>query len=520
MSEAPAHKPSSLKASVVDLAVITGFVSCYYILLNYNFVSHFGRSASGAPDLWFYVAVAKGYQTLSSWDPTFWLVRFWTQGADPVQAGELLTWLSCLLNLVSCLLIYVFVRKLTRLGRFASVLVSILFAALPHNAILARAAFTHFSVAQPLIIVGVGCLLPACLRMKPFSRVSLIVGLISMILACLVGPEGFFAAFILAFLGLTSNLKWSDAVGPSRGLAAGLILTACLLLHLAFPHLFDAWSILVQRIRGIDLKMQQQLACADLLPLGARYVLFFGGFYLIFPLLGVLAWWRGYWRVSLLLVLSILLTVLLVRFYYTLELMGFAALILLLESKWKTASFRRYMPVALLSWLVLVPFLSEPVCYSNAALVDAATEARKRGIRTVASSPNLGFFFQAWGFKVTDHLHQPPGIWARIAASDFFAAQSHMREAGVDALVLTSQDFQLSPSGYWSTGGLGGELNKLGDRELSESVAYQAVGVGTISFFPLEAFYKNMQGRGSPQKVIGLHLPDSSLRKTGESNPQ
>ena len=443
------------KSSWKDLLFLTSIVGSYYGLLNLLYFYQHGWLATHGVDIWFYLVVARGQQYLTPLDVTRWLVQP-VSFLSNENAFLALTLLSVFLHLVSVLLVYHYLGKYLQ-PRKSRFLWSLLFAFLPHHLSLTTASFTHFTVAQPFLIVAFGRLIPWCLFQ--IKRPD-IWGLLCLLESALIGPEGFFMTLLLVCIRLAgSRHKFLVAI-------FGIILL--LVVAIFFDHLFKVWSVIGVWLRGIDLAWQRRIGCGDLLPLKWKVLSIFGWFHMVWVALMFYAFFKRQFLIGYLLLFFLVLTFHVVRAFFALELVGFISLLVLFSQR----NLRWVHP--LIIWLILLGIFAHKQVAFPIHLVRMARIIHEHAIsnQRIACSPTYGFFFQAWtNLPTTDDLHHRSESWTHLVSSDPNEANQWMLDKKISFLILTNYDFRFERNGYWSTSGLGETLQKLDDNQFRNTVA-------------------------------------------------
>jgi hypothetical protein len=375
--------------------------------------------------------------------------------------------LSVLLNVASTMLVYRYLGALLGLRGAVQMAGAVLFAVLPHNFALSISSFSHFSVAQPFLIVAAARLVPWCLRQTPRPDFW---GMLSLVEAAIIGPEGWYLAICLGILALASRHDPATFLQSIRCPPVFAVVLATLIVGLAFPVLFRFSSELSYMIRGIDLVHQRDLMSGDLV---APNLLSFSNALIYFWVaLGVYALWKRRFLMALLILASSALAFQVVRAFNALDLVGYAALMMLISEE-QGANRRKAVAVlatiAIASILTGLPALKTSNFPPHLPRLAAAVGRASGPNDMIACSPAYGFLFQAYApGRTTDDLHSPPGSWAELAelaALTPLEATRRMKEKQIRYVILTSRDFGRGAAGYWSSGGLNRTLSLLDEDE-------------------------------------------------------
>ncbi|MBV9464433.1 MAG: hypothetical protein JO317_09410 [Verrucomicrobiae bacterium] len=469
----PAREAAGGPFAILPAAALAVALLAAYALVNWVFFRVYGWPATNGADLWFYLAVAKGLQKLAWIDPTFWIVKPFG-GLGPEQGFMALGMLAIGLHVFSALLVYFYLGRIApfsktdRTGRW---LAAWLFGLLPQNIALATASFTHFSVAQPLIIVAAGELIPWMLEKK--SGRPPLGGLAALILAMVIGPEGWMLAGGLAVWTAARRFHWSKTF-ESRSIHPGWVAAgAAAISWILFPSIVDLWTHVVGGARGIDLAWQREIRSGDLLPMGWRTFTIFAAFHLAWVALIGWAAYRKQWLSAVLPAIFLAFTFRMVRAFYALELAGFLALTLVLARRDFPAMARHIVLGTLAAWLLFLGLFGRQNCAFGVSLVHLAQKIAKSKAQpgSIACAPTYGFFFQVWtGRPTTDDLHHPTGPWAQLVTQTPLQANRRMLDQKIRYLILTDYDYKPGPGGYWSSGGLDAQVKSLSDEDLRQSL--------------------------------------------------
>ena len=477
-----------------------------YGLLSFLHARAFGAMAIQGPDLWFYTLVARGWESLSPFDLTRWLVAP-AAGMSPPEAKIFLSVLAAVCNAAAAFLVawrledFILASGRTGFGfgiRFAA---GLLFALLPHNVALSVASFTHFTIAQLVLLAALQQLLPWLDGRRSSPPLA---GLLLLAEAMVIGPEGFAVAAWVVLLAawrwrawrpcLTNSspsdsaraapptgkngyaLLWEARLAPmgrsahrskiATGFALGLLLATLLL----YEPAFHAWSRIVLATRGIDLLWQRNLYSGDLLPLGFSLATLFWGINLLWLTLALWHLRRGDRPLAWLVLWLAALSLNVFRPAFLLQLAGFLLLL-------RTLTVARHPVRWLGGGLVVLGILafagfSTPVFPGDFARVASEAGRPMSAGSRIACSPTYGFYLEAWtGRHATATMHRRNPLWQELAASSPASCARRMREAGIGALWITTHDFRLTPEGYWSSSGLQETLQPLGDTAFQDSVA-------------------------------------------------
>jgi hypothetical protein len=455
----------------------------YASLLNALYFFSHGWLAVHASDLWFFLALAKGTQHLSSFDITSWLVLPFSK--CEVEQGLLgLMILSMLLIFLSSLLVYFYLGKINGIEKWNRVFLSILFLFLPQNTMLATAGFAHFSVAQPLLIIAFGELLPWALSIR---KIPSLIGIIALIESMVIGPEGYFVALALVLIFLSKQFDFVSFLKKIHVHPMTVIFIFCIGLGLSFSSFFDLWNNMSMKFRGIDLSWQKAQASSDLSSMGFQVFTIFGCFHVIWIMVGFYGFKNKKYLLIFFLITFFVLTSLLVRFYLALELVGFICLVFLIAEKTLPSFLDKKLILICCAWLFLFGTLGKKECFFPPSLLKLAKSIGPEE-KSIACSSSYGFFFEACGFKATDDMHKPPGLWRDLAAMNPQGASQKMRENQIDVLFLTTYDFRLVRDGFLTTGGLGEKLQKLSDDALTKTVVFQVLANPSPFTEPLKIF--------------------------------
>ncbi len=470
----------------------------YYGTMNLLYFWKYGWLSSPGPDPWFYLLVARGEEHLNPMDLTRWLVApaAWLSTEN---AFAFLVVLSALLHLASTLLVY---HSLGRLPGFESrrnrLLFSLVFALLPHNASLATASFTHFSVAQPFLILALARLLPWCAQREARPDPW---GLLGLAESMVIGPEGFFAAFVLGCMILSTRARNRQRLVLP---AAGILLL--LAVALGFEPIFTVWNRLVMHFRGIDLLWQRSIASGDLLAPGWRIFSLSDCFYLPWGFLALYAVWKKRGVMAFILGFFLVLTFHVYRAAFALQLAGFASLALLAAADFQRL---RTATMALIPALVFLNGISPkaPVYPPHMIRMAREIKARAKQGQIIACSPTYGFLLRAWtGLRVTDDMHHHSDLWLRLISSGPEKTNRRMLEKNIGFLLLTSHDFHFDLNGYWSTSGLGPVLQRLPDHQFQQSVAVLLARNSPL-LFPLEILTRTSDPSRGQEAVCLVPAP-------------
>lgn len=448
---------------------------------NLRYGRAYGALASQGPDLWFYLLVARGWETLNLLDVTRLLVA----PAAWLSTAHAMTYLVALAALINAAGAFLVAARLEAFlpaassptpkfaARFAA---GLLFALLPHNLALSVASFTHYTLGQIFLLGALQGFLPWLDGRRPRPGKLAFACLLE---AAIIGPEGIATS---AFFGLVALRRWGSSA--LRGISATkeasrqperwpqhlLAATLVVLLGVAYEPAFRLWARAVFAWRGLDLVWQRALLSGDLLPLGASFFTVFHGINLLWIALAAWHLWKGgakslAWMAFGLSALSLHVF----RPVFLLQLIGgvllFHALAKMPRPKraWTTA-------LALFLGLAAAP-LTPPVFPAHLATAAQKIAGRLPKEKRIACSPTYGFFLEAWTeHRATSTLHRPDPLWARLAASPPAECARRMRTEGVGVLWITQHDFRLTPEGYWSSSGLQETLQPLDDAAFRDSV--------------------------------------------------
>jgi hypothetical protein len=472
-------------------------VSAIYAAANFFYFSLNGWLATRGTDLWFYLAVANQQQPLSPLDVTYWIglpLRHLS-----AHAGFLaLVILAPLLNLLSTLLVYRYLGTLLNIQGAKRFLIALLFALLPHNLVLSIASFSHFTVAQPFLILAAGRLAPWCLAKTP--KLDLL-GIACLIEALIIGPEGWFLFFALTLSALSCRMEITNRFRIPPAL---LVLGACAVLALLLPYGIRIAGLLSMATRGIDIGRQRELMSADLLglapfSLSGIFVLFLGS-------LGLFALLKRRYLLAFLILASAVISFRVLRFSHALELVTFTGFAILfargvIQPKQGPLLMGAAAALCLLMGFQALKASNFPPHLARLAR-DVGSKASQGQI--IACSPAYGFLFQAHTRAgTTDDLHHPAGMWAKLAASTPREASRLMRQKNIGFLVLSSSDFGISAGGYWSSGGLNQSLADLDERDFKLSLVVRALTLDPPLVQPMKVFIVENDGP-SRQQALAL----------------
>ena len=451
-----------------------------YGVLSFLHARAFGVMATQGPDLWFYTLVARGWESLSPFDVTRWLVVP-AAGMSPPEAKIFLSALAAACNAAAAFLVawrledFMLSSGRTGFGlgiRFAA---GMLFALLPHNVALSVASFTHFTVAQLVLLAALQQILPWLDGRRSSPPLA---GILLLAEAMVIGPEGFAVTAWVVLLAAwrrtapfrTVGRPFLAAIRPrlpiAMGIAAGMVLATWAL----YEPAFHAWSRIVLATRGIDLLWQRNLYSGDLLPLGFSLSTLFGGINLLWLALALWHLRRGDRPLAWLVLWLAALSLHVFRPAFLLQLAGFLLLLRALAvahhpGRWLGGG------LAALGILAFAGF-SAPVFSGDFARVAREAGRPMSAGSRIACSPTYGFYLEAWtGRHATATMHRRNPLWQELAASSPASCARRMREAGIGALWITTHDFRLTPEGYWSSSGLQETLQPLGDAAFQDSVA-------------------------------------------------
>ncbi len=464
---------------------------CVYAGLNLLYFVRNGWLATRGTDLWFYLAVAQDLQPLSLLDVTYWIIIPLRHLEADVGFATLIL-LCPLLNILSTLLVYRYLGTLLHVQKFHRFAMALLFALLPHNLVMSVASFAHLSVAQPFLILAAGELAPWC---RSGQGKPGIFGILCLIEAMIIGPEGYILFLILGLLALSGRLSVFRTFEKTRMFASLAVILASALIFFFFPSIFclaGRWSLAV---RGIDLEWQKNLWSADLLALDPWSIS--GLWVLLLLAVGLSALWKQEFFMGLLILVLTAATYRVLRCFYALELIAFACFTVLFARR----AFRS-RTVALVTGLagamsLLIGLSTLKTSNFPPHLLRLANQIHALGPKkqVIACSPSYGFLFQACvRLPTTDDLHHRPGLWAELAASTPLEANRIMRENNIAFLVLTSSDFGRGPRGYWSSGGLNAVIDLLNEKDLRFSVATRALTLSHPIVRPLRVLAEETDG--------------------------
>ncbi|NUN93727.1 MAG: hypothetical protein HUU04_08105 [Verrucomicrobiae bacterium] len=476
----PPTSSSSRSARLAGLAA-AGAALLLFAAHNLRYSLSHGALASQGPDLWFYLLVARGWETLNFFDVTRLLVApaAWLSTA---HAMTYLIALAALANAAGAFLVAARLEAFLPAAsnptpgfaiRFAA---GFLFALLPHNLALSVASFTHCTIGQIFLLGALQGFLPWLDGRRPRPGKLAFACLLE---AAIIGPEGIATT---AFFGLVALRRWGSSVlrgisatkeasrqterWPRHLLAAALVV----LIGVAYEPAFRLWARAVFSWRGIDLVWQRTLLSGDLLPLGASFFTIFHGVNLLWIALAAWHLWKGgakslAWMAFGLATLSLRVF----RPVFLLQLIGYVLLLQLL-AKGPRPKYAWTAALALLLALTAAP-LTPPVFPAHLATAAKEIAGRLPKESWIACSPTYGFFLEAWTERrATATLHRPDPLWAQLAASPPAECARRMRTEGVGVLWITSHDFRLTPEGYWSSSGLQETLQPLDDAAFRDRV--------------------------------------------------
>lgn len=471
------HTPSLLDVLLAPPAsyfTLGGIVLAYYAIMNVLYFRQNGWLATHGSDIWYFLAVARGLQSISPLDITYWIVKP-LAGAQPEQGFTILMCVAVYLHLLSSLLVYHFLGKLLRLDPLLRFVAALLFSTLPQNIVLSTASFTHFTVAQPLIILAFGLLFPWCSASA--SKPS-VWGIICLAESMVIGPEGWFLAACLAIVAVSKRWDAAPLLQKMRCPPAVAVVVLCLAFALAFPMLYRIWGEFSLRFRGIDLIWQKQIRSGDLLPLGRNVVTIFAFIHCAWISTAIYALWKRRYLAAFFSLFFLTLAAVMLRGFYALELAGFASLMFLIGK----GDLPRPWPTRILGgmtvWMLLLGLVPPKTSYvpPHFARVAQTIQEQAKPEMLIACSPTYGFFFQGWtGMRTTDDLHKPPGAWARLAVMRPLEAERAMKEQGIGFLIFTNYDYKPGSGGDWLSGGLDRTLQPLSDQDYRMSLIVRAL---------------------------------------------
>ena len=479
-----------------------GVVLAYYGIMNFLYFKQNGWLATHGPDIWFFLAVAQKLQSLSPLDITYWIVKPFA-GANVEQGFTGLIAVAVYLHILSTILVYHYLGKFFQLDPRFRFVAAFLFATLPQNIALSTASFVHFTVAQPLLIVAFGRLLPWCLKKTPKPDFW---GCLCLVETMIIGPEGWFLAFSLAVISLSRRVDITPLLRKMRCPPAAAVIVGCVAFAILFPLLYHLWNFFSIRFRGIDLLWQKDIRSGDLLPLGWNVLTIFAFFHTAWIATAVYALWKRCYLPAFFILFFMTLATYMVRGFYSLELAGFASLVFLVSR----AEFPKQWRLALLGglavWMMLLGLVPQKTSYLPPHLIRVARAilAQPKQMGIIACSPSYGFFFQAWtGRRTTDDLHKPPGTWARLAAMRPMETNRAMKEEKIAFIVLTSWDFSPGVGGNWLSGGLDKTLQPLNDEDYRLSLVVRALTLNPPIVRPLRLI-SDETDRASGQRALCL----------------
>jgi hypothetical protein len=453
--------------------------------MNVLYFKQNGWLATHGSDIWYFLAVARGLQSISPLDITYWIVRP-LAGAAPEQGFTILMCVAAYLHLLSSLLVYHFLGKLLRLDPGLRFLAALLFATLPQNIVLSTASFTHFTVAQPLIILAFGLLFPWCLA--PAKKPGL-WGIVCLTEAMIIGPEGWFLAASLAIIAVSKRYDAAPLLKKFRCPPAAAVILICGTFALLFPLLYQLWGYCSLQFRGIDLAWQKQIRSGDLLPLGRNVLTIFAFIHCAWLGMAVYALWKRRFLAAFFILFFMTLATVMLRGFYALELAGFASMMYLITRP----EFPRPWPSRLLGamavWMLLLGLVPPKTSYvpPHFARVAKTIQSQAKPGTLIACSPTYGFFFQGWtGLRTTDDLHKAPGLWAQLAVMRPLEANRAMKEEGIGFLVFTNYDYKPGKGGDWLSGGLDKTLQPLSDQDYRMSLIVRALTLQPPMVRPLQ----------------------------------
>ncbi len=486
--------------------LLVAAILAYYGVMNILYFRQNGWLATHGSDIWFFLSFARGLQALSPFDLTYWIVRPIGMLA-PEQGFATLIGVSIYLHTISSLLVYHYLGRILHLEANPRFLAAFLFAALPQNTLLSTASFTHFTVAQPLLIIAFARLLPWCLKQ---TRTPDVWGLVCLLETAVIGPEGWFLLFGLASIAASKRVDFKSKLKALKCPPAAAIFIACAILVVFFPLFYRIWNFFSLHVRGIDLLWQKDIRTGDLFPLGWKALTMFAGFHLVWLATAAYALWKRRFLPAFLILFFMTLNALVFRAFYILELAGFASLMFLISREdFRIGLHPRILLGTLAAWMLLFGLIPQKFAYlpPHLARVAKAILVRPKSQGMIACSPAYGFFFQAWtGRQTTDDLHKPPGTWSRLAAMRPMEADRFMKEKKIAFIVLTSWDFRPGNGGNWLSGGLDKTLQPLSNEDYRLSLVVRALTLNPPIIQPLDVIASE---EDSPSKQRALCLTPS-----------
>jgi hypothetical protein len=498
----PRTRKRGLPAGRTGYFILGATALAYYALLNALYFARNGWPSAPGPDIWYLLAVAQGLQPLSPLDATFWLVKGFG-GLSPKAGLVALNVLSVLLHAGSAVLVYHYLGKLLRLETPVRLLAALLFAALPQNVLGSTAFLTHFSVAQPFLVIAAGRLLPWTLG-RPGNPLPDTWGLLALAESMIIGPEGWMLLGALATVAIARSTRGAELLAKTHCPGWLAVILAAGAFALAYPLFWHVLAWLAFHWRGIDLSWQRDILTADLLGVHDPLAAFFG-FHLVWLALAGFAIWRRHYLATLLILVFVVLAIRLGRGYYGLELAGFAALAAVLFRDSLLRPYRAAILSVLIAWLAIHGLFGAKACYTRPHMARAADAIRKaaRAGDLIACSPSYGFFFQAWTrLSTTDDLHHPPGGWAELASMRPLEAGGVMKDRGVDFIVFNSWDYREAGGAMWFSGGLQQAMAQIPDEDVRLSLVVRAMDREPPLVKPMKVVAAEKDARSGEKAIV------------------
>ncbi len=458
------------------------------VISNLIYFNIYGPLASSSADIWFYIGVAKGYYSLFWADPLQLLLPLLGH-LEMAQLYNVLLFLSGFLHLSTVILLFCVLREVYQ-DESAALWAATIYSCFLSSFLFCLGTLMHQQVSLPIIVALIWLAQRYFKAGTQRKRLFLAGGILWLILVgSAVGPD----IWVVIAAGLPCWLAWKYRVDGTRKtrliVATGGMMVYGIFLFL-LGRFFEDWiSTIALAARGIDLMQQKSMGVRDLMPLSWEHV--FGAFSWMsyaWIALAVIAWFRERYIEVFLLAVSIIFSMLAVRFFFIVEM---ATSFLLAWSLMRIQASRRMLRSGIAA-VILFIFLGLHAwrgfaCFAPSTFISVLSMIQKDSSdrKLVLCNASYGFLVQVIGnaqpLSDIHHLDQDEKFM-KLLVLPVKKAVAELKKGGVTHLLLTSYDFyqktETSKNGEvivksYSCGNLERYLARLTTSDLQMSLIFQ-----------------------------------------------